>query len=160
MFKTLLAPLRGLVRLVLALVILFEEWGWEPLQRAMAAIGRLPVLRQLEAVVRRLPPYLALVVFFLPGLMLLPIAYATFVLMMNRRSLLGDDMPIGWRRAAWNGLMLSSLAVVVATSLYMIRKQTGAIGFVVLVLFLAAVLGAEVYRWFRPTARAAAGNVF
>ena len=94
------------------------------------------------------------------GLMLLPIAYATFVLMMNRRSLLGDDMPIGWRRAAWNGLMLSSLAVVVATSLYMIRKQTGAIGFVVLVLFLAAVLGAEVYRWFRPTARAAAGNVF
>nr|WP_297530141.1 hypothetical protein [uncultured Roseateles sp.] len=73
MFKTLLAPLRGLVRLVLALVILFEEWGWEPLQRAMAAIGRLPVLRQLEAVVRRLPPYLALVVFFLPGLMLLPI---------------------------------------------------------------------------------------
>lgn len=73
MFKTLLAPLRGVVRLVLALVILFEEWGWEPLQRVMAAIGRLPVLRQLEAVVRRLPPYLALVVFFLPGLMLLPI---------------------------------------------------------------------------------------
>lgn len=73
MFKTLLAPLRGVVRLVLALVILFEEWGWEPLQRVMAAIGRLPVLRQLEAVVRRLPPYLALVVFFLPGLLLLPI---------------------------------------------------------------------------------------
>ncbi|HEY1399511.1 hypothetical protein [Roseateles sp.] len=73
MLKSLLAPLRGMVRLVLALVILFEEWGWEPLQRAMAAIGRLPVLRQLEAVVRRLPPYAALVVFFLPGLMLLPI---------------------------------------------------------------------------------------
>lgn len=73
MLKSLLAPLRGMVRLVLALVILFEEWGWEPLQRAMATIGRLPVLRQLEAVVRRLPPYAALVVFFLPGLMLLPI---------------------------------------------------------------------------------------
>ncbi|WP_431049449.1 hypothetical protein [Roseateles sp. L2-2] len=73
MLKLLFAPIRWLIRVVLAVVILFEEWGWEPLQRAMAAIGRLPVLRQLEAVVRRLPPYLALVVFFLPGLLLLPI---------------------------------------------------------------------------------------
>ena len=30
---TLLAPLRWLVRLLLALLILFEEWGWEPLSR-------------------------------------------------------------------------------------------------------------------------------
>ncbi|WP_431264515.1 hypothetical protein ACQ859_02780 [Roseateles chitinivorans] len=73
MLKLLFAPFRWLIRVVLAIVILFEEWGWEPLQRAMAAIGRLPVLRQLEAVVSRLPPYLALVVFFLPGLLLLPI---------------------------------------------------------------------------------------
>lgn len=73
MLKLLIAPFRWLIRVILALVILFEEWGWEPLQRMMAAIGRLPVLRQLEAVVRRLPPYVALVVFFLPGLMLLPI---------------------------------------------------------------------------------------
>ncbi|WP_431259849.1 hypothetical protein ACQ86G_06605 [Roseateles chitinivorans] len=73
MLKLLFAPFRWLIRVVLAIVILFEEWGWEPLQRAMAAIGRLPVLRHLEAVVSRLPPYLALVVFFLPGLLLLPI---------------------------------------------------------------------------------------
>ncbi|MDH0862992.1 hypothetical protein [Mitsuaria sp. GD03876] len=73
MFKSMLAPLRWLVRVVLALVILFEEWGWEPLQRWMAAIGRLPVFRQLEALVRRLPPYVALVVFFLPGFLLLPV---------------------------------------------------------------------------------------
>jgi len=73
MLKLLFAPIRWLIRVILAVVILFEEWGWEPLQRAMAAIGRLPVFRQLEAVVRRLPPYVALVVFFLPGLLLLPI---------------------------------------------------------------------------------------
>ncbi|OWQ83211.1 hypothetical protein CDN99_26590 [Roseateles aquatilis] len=73
MLKLLFAPLRWAVRLILALVILFEEWGWEPLQRAMAAIGRLPVFRQLEAAVRRLPPYVALVVFLLPGLLLLPV---------------------------------------------------------------------------------------
>lgn len=73
-------PLRALWRLFrypfrwgLAIVILFEEWGWQPLQRAMARIGRLPVLRQLEALIAKLPPYAALVVFFLPGLLLLPV---------------------------------------------------------------------------------------
>ncbi|MFH7041516.1 hypothetical protein ABT392_04260 [Paucibacter sp. JuS9] len=73
MLKMLFKPIRGLFRLVLALLILFEEWGWAPLQRAMAWIGQLPVLRQLEALIQRLPPYAALLVFFLPGLLLLPV---------------------------------------------------------------------------------------
>lgn len=73
LLKTLFLPLRWAFRLVLALLILFEEWGWTPLQRAMAWLGQLPVLRQLEALIRRLPPYAALVVFFLPGLLLLPV---------------------------------------------------------------------------------------
>lgn len=65
--------LRWLGRLVLALIILFEEWGWAPLQRLMAWIGQLPLLRQLEAGIRRLPPHAALAVFLLPGLLLLPV---------------------------------------------------------------------------------------
>lgn len=89
MLKLLIAPFRWLIRVVLAIVILFEEWGWEPLQHAMAAIGRLPVFRQLEAAVRRLPPYLALVVFFLPGLLLLPIKVAAVWLMGVGRPGLG-----------------------------------------------------------------------
>ena len=32
-------------RVVLALLILFEEWGWEPISRLMARIGSLPVFR-------------------------------------------------------------------------------------------------------------------
>ena len=46
------ALLRGAGRLLravftglLALLILFEEWGWDPLQRALARLGRLPLLR-------------------------------------------------------------------------------------------------------------------
>lgn len=69
----LLQALRLLGRILLALIILFEEWGWAPLQRLMAWIGELPMLRQIEAVIRRLPPYAALALFFLPGLLLLPI---------------------------------------------------------------------------------------
>ncbi len=73
MLKLIIAPVRWLLRVILALVILFEEWGWEPLQRAMAALGRLPVFRHLEALLRRLPPYAALAVFCLPYLALLPV---------------------------------------------------------------------------------------
>jgi hypothetical protein len=70
---TLLAPLRWLVRLLLALLILFEEWGWEPLSRGMAWIGRLPVFRQMERAIKALPPYAALGILLLPTLALLPV---------------------------------------------------------------------------------------
>ena len=65
--------LRHLGMALLALLILFEEWGWVPLQRLMARLGRLPVLRRLEAAVARLPPRAALAVFLLPTLLLLPV---------------------------------------------------------------------------------------
>jgi len=65
--------LKGLVGWVLALVILFEEWGWEPLQRLLARIGAWPGLRWIERTVRGLPPYGALALFALPTLMLLPV---------------------------------------------------------------------------------------
>jgi hypothetical protein len=65
--------LRGLIGWVLALIIVFEEWGWEPLQRALAWVGRLPGLRWIEARIRTLPPYGALSLFLLPTLLLLPV---------------------------------------------------------------------------------------
>ncbi len=74
--RVLLTPLRALEAVLgwlLALVILFEEWGWEPLQRLMAAIGRWPGLRWIEGAIRRLPPYGALALFALPTLMLVPV---------------------------------------------------------------------------------------
>lgn len=67
------AVFRRTFGLALALVIVFEEWGWEPLQRLMARLGRLPLVRQLEAAITRVPPGVALVLFFLPGLALLPV---------------------------------------------------------------------------------------
>ena len=70
MLKLLLLPLRGLARLLLALLILFEEWGWEPLRRAMGWLAsRLP-LRWLERGLARLPPSAALVVLVLPSLLI------------------------------------------------------------------------------------------
>ncbi len=40
------------------------------------------------------------------GMMLLPIAYWSFLLLMNQRSLLRDELPRGTRRLVWNGLMI------------------------------------------------------
>lgn len=65
--------LRNLLGGLLALLILFEEWGWEPLQQALAWVGRLPGLRWIEARIRALPPYAALAILLLPTLLLLPV---------------------------------------------------------------------------------------
>jgi hypothetical protein len=58
---------------LLAIVLLFEEWGWDQLERLMAWMGRWPGIRQIEALVQRLPPYGALALFFAPMLSLLPV---------------------------------------------------------------------------------------
>lgn len=58
---------------VLALILIFEEWGWEPLSRLLGYLARLPLWARMEAVITRLPPYGALVAFFVPALMLLPV---------------------------------------------------------------------------------------
>jgi hypothetical protein len=71
--RWLLRTLKGFASLIVALIILFEEWGWEPLARLLAQIGRLPILRSIERGIAALPPYAALAVFFAPATLLLPI---------------------------------------------------------------------------------------
>ncbi len=74
---------------LLALLILFEEWGWDPLQRALARLGRLPLLRQAESAIARLPPQAALVVFMVPVLLLLPVKLLALGLIAQGRQWLG-----------------------------------------------------------------------
>ena len=68
--------LRRAAGALLALLILFEEWGWEPLQRAMARLARLPVLRSLERWVGGLSPGAALATFLVPSMLLVPVKLA------------------------------------------------------------------------------------
>jgi hypothetical protein len=67
------ALLRWLFTWLVVLVILFEEWGWEPLARLAERLARLPGLRWIERRICRLPPYAALAVFGVPALALLPV---------------------------------------------------------------------------------------
>ena len=54
------------------------------------------------------------------GYALLPIAYVTFFLMMNSRSLLGEAMPTGGRRVVWNMLMGVAVALTLIGSFWSI----------------------------------------
>lgn len=65
--------LKALLFAPVALFLVFEEWGWEPLATCFAALGRLPVWRQLERLVLRLPPWAALLAFGVPVLTLIPL---------------------------------------------------------------------------------------
>jgi hypothetical protein len=84
--------LRGLWIGVIGLILIFEEWGWVPLARLMAWIGRLPGLRWIEALIRGLPPYGALALFVLPVLTLLPIKIAALYLLGQGHTVLGLSM--------------------------------------------------------------------
>jgi hypothetical protein len=81
--------LLALLKWPLALVILFEEWGWEPLQRLLARIGRWPGFRWIEGRLRSLPPYAALALFAVPALLLLPVKLAALWLIHQGRTALG-----------------------------------------------------------------------
>jgi hypothetical protein len=72
--------LRLAVQIVLALLILLEEWGWEPLAKLLGRLARWQPWAQLEAGIARLPPYPALLVFALPTLFLLPLKFMALYL--------------------------------------------------------------------------------
>jgi len=60
------------------------------------------------------------------GMMLLPIAYITFFLMMNSRMIMGDQKPTGIRLAVWNVLMAISVAGAVAAAWTAISAKVNA----------------------------------
>jgi len=74
---------------VLALILIFEEWGWEPLSRLLGYLARLPLWARMEAFITRLPPYGALVAFFVPALMLLPVKLLALYWIGRGHALLG-----------------------------------------------------------------------
>jgi hypothetical protein len=74
---------------LLALVLIFEEWGWEPLSRLLGYLTRLPLWARMEAFIVRLPPYGALVAFFAPALLLLPVKLLALFWISRGHAVLG-----------------------------------------------------------------------
>jgi hypothetical protein len=66
---------------ILAAAIMFlEEWLWDHLTTFMAWVARAPVFRWLERRLAALPPYAAMAVFLIPGVMLMPVKIAALFL--------------------------------------------------------------------------------
>ena len=77
--------LRRALEFLLALIIVFEEWGWQPLAALLGRLARWRPWAAVESVIIRLPPYVALVVFLLPTTLLLPLKLIALVLIANGR---------------------------------------------------------------------------
>ena len=81
--------LRDVLIAPVLLVLLFEEWGWEPLARAFARLTRLPLWARLEGGIKDLPPWAALLAFGLPVVALIPIKLMAFYLFAQGHSAAG-----------------------------------------------------------------------
>jgi hypothetical protein len=73
MLRALWTLVRWIFTPFIALLLVFEEWGWEPLSALMARLARLPLWSWMERRIAKLPPWGALLMFALPSLALLPI---------------------------------------------------------------------------------------
>jgi hypothetical protein len=74
-------------------------------------------------------------------IILLPIAYFAFLLLMNQKAMLGDNMPQGGRRILWNVLMIIATAVATLVSIWSLWSRIGSgWSIVVLTTFIGLIL--------------------
>jgi len=74
------------------------------------------------------------------AMVLLPIAYVVFALMMNNKTILGKDMPRGGRRILWNVLMAGSCIFATIGSLWSLWSKLGWLGIALFAIFVVVVL--------------------
>ena len=86
------------------------------------------------------------------GMMLIPIAYCTFLFVMNQRKVLGKDMPRGGKRALWNVLMVIAIALTGFGSVYAVWSKVGWYGIAGVLAFILLAVVVGVARHGRPTA--------
>lgn len=79
------------------------------------------------------------------GMMLLPIAYVTFFVMMNKKSLLGAEAPQGTARVVWNSLMAVAVVAVSAASISAVTIKAGAAGLVFVAAYIVLVLVVQAF---------------
>lgn len=91
--------LRRLFLFLVALILLFEEWGWDSLQKLFALLARLPLWAWLERRIAALPPWAALLTFAVPALALLPVKLLALYLFGSGHATLGLVLLLGAKLA-------------------------------------------------------------
>lgn len=80
------------------------------------------------------------------GAVLLPVAYLTFFLMMNQKSILGDERPKGVKRLIWNGSMAIAVVAATAAAFTALYNRPDNIGLIFAVVYIVVVLVVQVMR--------------
>ncbi len=80
------------------------------------------------------------------AMVLLPIAYFAFYMLMNQRSLLGDKMPRGGKRVAWNVLMAIAAGLATFGSVWTLWSKLQWTGIGVMGAFIGLVLIVQICR--------------
>jgi hypothetical protein len=73
-------------------------------------------------------------------IILLPIAYLAFLLLMNQKAMLGDHMPQGAKRVLWNVLMLIATGIATLVSIWSLWSRLGGWSIAVIVVFVGLIL--------------------
>jgi len=73
-------------------------------------------------------------------IILLPIAYFAFLLLMNQKSMLGEHMPKGGTRVLWNVLMVTATGVATLVSIWSLWSRLGIWSIAVIVAFVGLIL--------------------
>jgi hypothetical protein len=81
--------------LILAILVLFEQWGWEPLVALLKRAAHLAPIAALERVISRLPPYPSLLAFGLPTVVLLPLKLLALYLIAHGHAFTAAALFIG-----------------------------------------------------------------
>lgn len=87
--------LRRVLEIALALIVLFEEWGWRPLAELLGRLARLRPFAVAEAWIAALPPYGALLVFALPSGLLLPLKLLALWLIAHGKAFAAGALFVG-----------------------------------------------------------------
>ena len=93
--KKLMKALHWLAATPLVLLLLFEEWGWEPLAALFAKLARLPLWAALERQIARLSTWAALVLLVLPALILFPLKLLALALFAKGQAAVGLAVLLG-----------------------------------------------------------------
>ncbi len=73
-------------------------------------------------------------------IILLPIAYVAFSLLMNQKAMLGDNMPQGGKRVLWNVLMIIATGIATLVSIWSLWSRLGGWSIAVIVAFVGLIL--------------------
>jgi len=80
------------------------------------------------------------------AMVLLPLAYFSFFLLMNQKGLLGESIPKGGKRVLWNVLMAVSAGLAAFASVWSLWSKTGWYGVVGIIVFTVLTFGVHFAR--------------